>query len=86
MPRLPRPRIKYFWSYVFMAGLALFVLGMVAIMGRPHPPAVEAGAWNPEWHCSHPLEGDPICVRDLPPAAKPGISAPGGVTPPHEPE
>ncbi len=79
MPRPAWPRIKYVWSYAFMAALALFVLAMVAVTARPHPPAIEAAAWSPEWRCTHPVEGDPICVRDLPPAVKPGNPPAAGV-------
>jgi hypothetical protein len=67
----PWPTIRYFKAYVAMAGLAILVLGMTMLMMRPRPAPAPAPGWRPEWRCNTPAEGDPICVRELPPAARP---------------
>jgi hypothetical protein len=72
MRGLALPRIRYFKAYAFMAGLAVLVLGMTMVLARPpRPQPTPTVGWNPQWRCANQPEGDPICVRDLPPAAKP---------------
>jgi hypothetical protein len=72
MPRLTWPRIKYPKSFLFMATLALLLLGRIAYVAlHPRPVAARPPAFSPEWRCVNQTKGGPICYRPLPPAAKP---------------
>jgi hypothetical protein len=68
----PWPKVRHLNAYVLMAGLAVLLIGVAVSMARPsRPQPVAATSWNPQWRCAGQAKGDPICVRDLPPAARP---------------
>jgi hypothetical protein len=48
--------------------IAILAATAIALLRLPYPGMLGWG-FGPEWSCSHPGQGDPVCVRE--PPAKP---------------